>query len=282
MLSWLLEHQAKIQSFAWIGAMILVALWESFLPRRALVAGTGIRWLNNIGLKAAEGLLVWLLLPLALFSFAMLVEERGWGLLNAISAPLWLSCILTVLLLDLSAYAVHRIFHGVPLLWRCHKVHHCDIEVDCGTAIRHHPLESLLVIGADFLVVAVLGAPPFGVFVATMLAALAAVFNHGNVAMPSAVDRVLRRLLVTPDMHRVHHSTSFQESNSNFSNLFSCWDRFFATYRDQPELAPEAMQLGLEEARTAGELTFWKLLVMPFVPARQTARKDTPQPQSAS
>jgi sterol desaturase/sphingolipid hydroxylase (fatty acid hydroxylase superfamily) len=280
--SWLLEHQAKIQSYAWIGAMILVALWESFRPRRAFVAGTGVRWMNNIALKAAEGLLVWLLLPVALFSFAMLVQERGWGLLNAISAPLWLSCILTVVLLDLSAYAVHRIFHAVPLLWRCHKVHHCDLEVDCGTAIRHHPIESLLVIGADFVVVALLGAPPLGVFIATLLAALAAVFNHGNVAMPTAADRVLRRLLVTPDMHRVHHSISFQESNSNFSNLFSCWDRLFATYRDRPALAPEAMQLGLEEARAPAELTFWKLVVMPFVAVRETARKDAAQPQSAS
>jgi sterol desaturase/sphingolipid hydroxylase (fatty acid hydroxylase superfamily) len=281
MAAWLLAHQAQVQSYLWLGSFIAVALWESFQPRRELAAGTAARWFNNIALKAAGFLLVWLCLPVAALSVAILAQERGWGLFNYLTLPMWLSCVLAVLMLDLGTYAVHRLFH-TRLLWRYHKIHHCDLDVDCGTSIRHHPIESVLALGAELIVIASIGAPPLAVLIAITLAAIAAVFNHGNVTIPVPMDRLLRRLVVTPDMHRIHHSTMVHETNSNFSNLLPWWDHLFSTYRDEPQLGHESMELGLEEARTAKDVTLWRLLAMPFLSPKSTPAASTPgaQPQS--
>jgi sterol desaturase/sphingolipid hydroxylase (fatty acid hydroxylase superfamily) len=209
------------------------------------------------------------------------VQERGWGLFNYLTLPMWLSCILAVLMLDLGTYAVHRLFH-TRLLWRYHKVHHCDLDVDCGTAIRHHPIESVLVLGIELIIIASIGATPLAVLIAVTLAAVAAVFNHGNLAIPESIDRLVRRLLVTPDMHRIHHSAIVHESNSNFSNLFPWWDHLFSTYRYEPQLGHESMTLGLEEVRTTKDVTLWRLLAMPFLSAKSTAASSTPGPQPQS
>jgi sterol desaturase/sphingolipid hydroxylase (fatty acid hydroxylase superfamily) len=281
MASWLLAHQAQVQSYLWLGSVIAVALWESFQPRRELAAGTAARWFNNIALKGAGFLLVWLCLPVAALSVAVLAQERGWGLFNYLTLPMWLSCVLAVLMLDLGTYAVHRLFH-TRLLWRYHKIHHCDLDVDCGTSIRHHPIESVLVLGTELVIIAAIGAPPLAVLIALTLAAIAAVFNHGNVAMPATIDRLLRRFLVTPDMHRIHHSAMVHESNSNFSNLLPWWDHLFSTYRHEPQLGHESMALGLEEARTTKDVTLWRLLAMPFLSRKSTPASSTPGPQPQS
>ena len=281
MSAWLLAHEAQIQSYLWLTSFILVALAESFWPRRTLCAGTGVRWFNNVALTAIGLGVLRLCVPITALSFAVLVEERGWGFFNSVQLPVWLSCALTLIVLDLGNYAVHRLFHTAPL-WRYHKIHHCDLDFDCGTAIRHHPVETVLGLGAELLIIAAIGAPPVGVLIALTLAAVASVFNHGNVALPSLTDRFLRRLIVTPDMHRIHHSALVPEGNSNFANLFPWWDHLFSTYCDVPQLGHESMAIGIEEARTQADVTLWKLLAMPFYP-RGTPSGSTSasaQPQS--
>jgi sterol desaturase/sphingolipid hydroxylase (fatty acid hydroxylase superfamily) len=264
MTSWLFEHQAQLQWYLWLGSFALVAVWESFKPRRQLITATGARWFNNIALTSLGALLAQFCLPLAAFAFAVLAEERGWGLFNQLSLPFWLSCVLAVLIMDFATYGIHRLFHVIPALWRCHKIHHTDLDVDCGTAIRHHPIEFLIAAGADLAIIGAIGAPPLAVFIAVALGAVASVFNHGNVAIPATVDRLLRRIVVTPDMHRIHHSVVTVESNRNFANLFTWWDYLFSTYQGEPRRGHEGMDLGVGEARAAADVTFWQLLAMPF------------------
>jgi len=266
MTEWLIASQAQVQSWLWLGSFGLVAVWESFGPRRPHTSGTATaaRWFNNITLTALGALLVQVCLPFAAFAFATLAQQKGWGILNRVHLPLWLSCALAVLIMDLGAYCIHRLFHAVPALWRCHKVHHSELEVDCSTAIRHHPLEFLLVAAANLALIAVIGAPPLAILIATVLGAVAAVFNHGNVAIAPPLEHILRRIVVTPDLHRVHHSVVPVESNRNFANLFPWWDHLFSTYQSQPRVAHETMELGLSEARAAKDVTLWKILLLPF------------------
>src|ERR1700681_4381663 len=168
MASWLLAHQAQVQSYFWLGSFIAIALWESFQTRRDLGPATGARWFNNIALTGAGFLLTRLCLPVAAFSFAILSQERGWGLFNYLSLPTWLSCALAVLMLDLGTYAVHRLFH-TRLLWRYHKIHHCDLDVDCCTALRHHPVETIVTQAFDLALIVAVGVSALAVFVALTL-----------------------------------------------------------------------------------------------------------------
>ena len=198
----------------------------------------------------------------------MLAEQQGWGLLHRVTLPPWMLCALGVIAVDLANYAKHRLFHGVPLLWRFHRIHHSDLDMDCGTAVRHHPVELLAGIGFDLAIIWALGVPPLAVLLAAMLTGVTSVFNHGNVPLPDAADRLLRRLVVTPDMHRIHHSASLAEGNSNFAMLLPYWDQLFGTYRHQPRLGHEGMELGIAEAPTAGDVTLLRLLALPFRPIR--------------
>jgi sterol desaturase/sphingolipid hydroxylase (fatty acid hydroxylase superfamily) len=205
-------------------------------------------------------------MPLAAFALAALAEQRGFGLLNVVDAPSWLALLVGVIALDLANYAQHRLAHAVPLLWRFHRIHHCDLDVDCGTSLRHHPGEALVSQAVVLATVVAVGVSPLAVLVGLALAAVASVFNHGNIALPRRVDAALRLLVVTPDMHRIHHSTQPAESNSNFANLLPWWDWLFSTYRRDPHSDQRRMALGLEIARTPRDVTLWKLLLMPFRP----------------
>jgi sterol desaturase/sphingolipid hydroxylase (fatty acid hydroxylase superfamily) len=264
MTDWLLANQAQLQTYLMLGSFGGVAIWESFAARRPFAKPLGARWFNNLALAALGLLLIRFCVPLATFAFAMLAEQQGWGLLNRLTLPLWLSCALGVMVMDLALYAEHRLFHAVPLLWRFHRIHHSDLDVDCGTAIRHHPVETLAGLAFEIAIIWTLGIPPLAVLVAAALIAVASVFNHGNVALRPSADRLLRRLVVTPDMHRVHHSANVAESNSNFTMLLPWWDHLFSTYQRQPLLGHERMELGIAEARTAGDVTLLKLLALPF------------------
>ena len=201
---------------------------------------------------------------MATFAFAMLAEQQGWGLLNRLALPLWVSCALGVLTMDLASYALHRLFHAAPVLWRFHRIHHSDLDVDCGTAFRHHPVETVAAFAFDLAIIGAFGIPPLAVFLAAVMIGMAAVFNHGNVGLRPAADRLLRWFLVTPDMHRVHHSANVAESNRNFAMLLPWWDRLFATYQGDPALGHEGMELGIAEARTSDDVTLLKLFVLPF------------------
>jgi sterol desaturase/sphingolipid hydroxylase (fatty acid hydroxylase superfamily) len=275
MADWLLAHQAQLQTYLLLGSFGIVAVWESFAARRPFATPLGIRWFNNLTLLALGLLVSRLCVPVAAFAFAMLAEQRNWGLLNRLTLPLWLSCALGVMVIDLASYALHRLFHAAPLLWRFHRIHHSDLDVDCGTAIRHHPVEALAGLAFDLAIIWTLGIPPLAVFLAAVLIGMASVFNHGNVALRPAADRLLRRLVVTPDMHRVHHSANVAESNSNFAMLLPWWDHLFSTYQRQPLLGHEGMELGIAEARTAGDVTLLKLLMLPFRRVRAPALAES-------
>ena len=202
--------------------------------------------------------------PVGAVGFALLAQTRGWGLFNVIALPTWLELVLAVLLLDLAIYLQHRIFHYVPVLWRLHRMHHADLDVDVTTGARFHPIEILLSLGIKFVVIVSLGAPPVGVLIFEILLNATSMFNHSNVTLPLSLEPVLRALVVTPDMHRVHHSILRRETDSNFGFNFPWWDRLFGTYRPQPEAGHDAMTLGIEQFRESKEQRLDRMLTQPF------------------
>jgi sterol desaturase/sphingolipid hydroxylase (fatty acid hydroxylase superfamily) len=230
-----------------------------------------MRWFHQLVLTAIGSLVARLCLPVAAVSLAVLVQQEGWGLFNRLPLPPWSTLILGVIVIDLGGYAQHRLFHAVPLLWRFHQIHHSDLDVDCGTAIRHHPVETLIGQAFNLALIVVIGAPPLAVVLAITLGGVASVFNHANVAVPQLADRLLRWIVVTPDMHRIHHSADVAESNRNFANLFPWWDHLFSTYQREPLLGQVEMGLGLADTYTPGDLTLWELLMLPLRPLRLTA-----------
>jgi sterol desaturase/sphingolipid hydroxylase (fatty acid hydroxylase superfamily) len=261
---WLLAHQPGLQSGVLLAIIGCILAWETWLPRRAFAVPLGRRWFNQLALWMVGSLAVRLIIPLAAFSLAVWAQREGWGLLNVIALPPWLALLLGVLAIDLGIYGLHRLLHAVPFLWRFHQIHHGDLDVDCGTALRHHPVETLITQAFDLAVIAAIGVPPLAVLVGITLTGVASLFNHGNIAVPHAAERVLRWLFVTPDMHRIHHSIDIGESNRNFANILPCWDHLFSTYRREPMLGQTQMALGLAEARSERDFSLWKLLALPF------------------
>jgi sterol desaturase/sphingolipid hydroxylase (fatty acid hydroxylase superfamily) len=249
----------------YFGAILAVALVEAYAPARAVGPDVGRRWLRNFSLTLLDTAVVRLALPLAGVGWAVFAAERGWGLLAFVDLPLWARIALTVVVLDFSYYLQHYLLHAVPLLWRLHRTHHSDIEYDFTTGVRFHPFEALFTAVFGMMFIVLLGAPPEGVMLSQILAAAVSFVEHANVMIPPRVDRVVRLVLVTPNMHRVHHSVELDEGNSNFSNMFSFWDRLFGTYVDQPAAGHERMEFGLMEVRDRAQLTLPRLLAQPFV-----------------
>ena len=202
--------------------------------------------------------------PTGAVGFALFAKERGWGLFNMVALPPWLEFLVSLFLLDLAIYLQHRLFHYVPVLWRLHRMHHSDLDVDVTTGSRFHPVEILLSLCIKFLVVNPLGASPLAVLLFEIALNGTAMFNHSNVRVPPVIERVLRLLVVTPDMHRVHHSVVRLETDSNFGFNFPWWDRLFGTYRPQPEAGHQAMTLGIEQFRDPDELRLDRMLTQPF------------------
>ena len=200
---------------------------------------------------AVDTLLVRILFPTTAVGLALLAEARGFGLFNVVALPAWVAVVASVVILDLAIYLQHVLFHAVPALWRLHRMHHADLEFDVTTGLRFHPIEILLSMLIKFAVVAALGAPALAVLIFEVLLNATSMFNHGNVRIPAGLDRVLRWLVVTPDMHRVHHSILSRETNSNFGFNLPWWDRLFGTYRAQPAAGHEAMTIGIEQFRDA-------------------------------
>lgn len=194
----------------------------------------------------------------------MFAQAHGWGVFNVVALPTWVELVLVVLLLDLAIYLQHRVFHYVPVLWRLHRMHHADLDVDVTTGARFHPIEILLSLGIKFVVVVSLGASPVAVLIFEILLNATSMFNHSNVRLPGSLEPVLRALVVTPDMHRVHHSILRRETDSNFGFNFPWWDRLFGTYRPQPEAGHDAMTLGIEQFRDSKEQRLDRMLTQPF------------------
>ncbi len=242
----------------------VMAVWEMAAPRRGQMLGRVQRWPANLGIVALDTVLVRLLFPLSAVGLAVLAENRGWGLLNNWPLPGWLAVVISVVLLDLVIYLQHVMFHAVPALWRLHRMHHADLEFDVTTGSRFHPVEIILSMVIKLTVVAALGAPALAVLIFEVLLNATAMFNHSNVRLPLWIDRRLRWLVVTPDMHRVHHSVEVGETNSNFGFNLPWWDRLLGTYRDQPAAGHEAMVIGVPGIRDPLEQGLGRMLTQPF------------------
>jgi len=280
MLDMLVPGEVAIRLGFFLGVFLLVALWEALAPRRVRSVSRWLRWPNNLGIVAVDTLLLRLLFPLVAIELAAIAAENGWGLLNNVELPSWLAVVISVVVLDFVIYLQHVMFHAVPLLWRLHRMHHADLDIDVTTGARFHPVEILLSMGIKMAAVAALGPPVLGVLIFEVLLNATAMFNHGNIRLPAAVDRILRLIVVTPDMHRVHHSVIPREANSNFGFNLPWWDRLMGTYRAQPQMGHDGMTIGLEQFRDPRELWLDRLLAQPFkgpVGAYPLSRRGDPR-----
>ncbi len=248
-----------------VGVLIPLALWEIFLPRRVLTTSKPGRWMNNFGLVALNTIALRLIFPVMAVDVAIMAEKNGWGLLNNYTVPYWISVAAGVILLDLVIYLQHVMFHTVPAFWRLHMVHHADLDIDVSTGLRFHTIEILLSMVIKMAAVAVIGQPAISVIIFEVVLNATSMFNHGNVRMPIQLDKALRLIVVTPDMHRVHHSVLIRETNSNFGFNLPWWDRLFGTYRPQPAAGHTDMVIGISQFRNPGRLSMPMLLVLPFV-----------------
>jgi sterol desaturase/sphingolipid hydroxylase (fatty acid hydroxylase superfamily) len=257
-------NEATIRLGAFLGVFIAMALWEAAAPRRPRAYSRLTRWPSNLVIVALNTALVRILLPTTAVGLALLGARRGWGLLNNLPIPPWAAVVASVFLLDAAIYLQHVMFHAVPALWRLHRMHHADLDFDVTTGARFHPIEIILSMLIKFGVVAALGAAALGVLVFEVLLNATSMFNHGNVRIPVPLDRMLRLLVVTPDMHRVHHSIVVEETNSNFGFNLPWWDRLLGTYRAQPAAGHDRMTIGIAQFRAARELWLDRMLLQPF------------------
>ena len=260
----LFAYEPLIRLAVFGGVFVVMAVWELLAPRRPQAVARGWRWPNNLGVVAVDVLLVRVLLPITAVGLALIAEAHGIGLFNMIALPTWASIVVSVILLDLAIYLQHVLFHAVPALWRLHRMHHADLEFDVTTGLRFHPIEILLSTGIKLVVVAALGTPAAAVLIFEVLLNATSIFNHSNVRIPAAIDRILRWFVVTPDMHRVHHSILRRETNSNFGFNLPWWDRLLGTYRAQPAAGHDAITIGIEQFRDPRELALDRMLLQPF------------------
>ena len=268
------SSEPAIRVAFFLAVLMLVAVWEALAPRRQRQLSRWVRWPSNLAIVALNTALVRLLLPTTAVAFALVGEQRGWGLLNNVGLPHWLAVIAAVLALDLAIYLQHVLFHAVPALWRLHRMHHADLDIDVTTGARFHPIEIFASMILKLAAIAALGAPADAVLAFEILLSATAMFNHGNIDLPVAFDRVLRWLVVTPDMHRVHHSILVHETNSNFGFNVPWWDRLFGTYRAQPTAGHEAMTIGIEQFRAPREQRLDRMLTQPFRHDGEPAAKE--------
>jgi sterol desaturase/sphingolipid hydroxylase (fatty acid hydroxylase superfamily) len=260
----LLANEPLIRMAFFLGILLAMAIWEVAAPRRRREIPRLIRWSNNLGVVVIDTLVVRFTFPVVAVGLAVMAEAQGWGLFNVFDVPFWLAFFLSVLALDLAIYLQHVMFHAVPALWRLHRMHHADLEFDVSTGLRFHPVEILLSMGIKLAVVAALGPPALAVLVFEVLLNATSMFNHSNIRIPAAIDRVLRLVVVTPDMHRVHHSIIPHETNSNFGFNLPWWDRLLGTYRPQPREGHESMTIGIEQFRTTRDLWLDRMLIQPL------------------
>ncbi len=256
------------ENFYRIGAAIIVLLimagWEIIAPKRKLTTVKSRRWTTNLTIIGLDNLLVMFLVPVTVIQISLAAQASKWGLFNQLDLPPVLTLFLSVLALDLVIYLQHLMFHAVPLFWRLHMVHHADLDIDVTTGLRFHPVEIILSVFIKIATVAALGPPVLAVLIFEILLNATAMFNHANVALPTNIDRWLRLIVVTPDMHRVHHSVIIRETNSNFGFNFPWWDRLFGTYRPQPAKGHQKMTIGLGQYQNPADLSLGKVLLLPL------------------
>lgn len=261
----IIEHEPLIRISVFLGFLTLMGLWELLAPRKAPTISKAYRWVNNLSLIFFNGFVTKLIFPIVSTGMAIVASNRGWGLFNIYELPLVVSVVLFIVLMDLLIYFQHRLVHAVPLLWRLHKVHHADLDYDTSTGARFHTLEILFSMCIKLIAIALLGPAVIAVILFEVILNASAMFNHGNVKLPKMVENVLRLFIVTPDMHRVHHSVEDDELNSNFGFNISLWDRIFGTYKEDSEAGQSGMTIGLKEFREKREANMiFSMLLMPF------------------
>ncbi len=261
----LLSNEPIIRLGSFLSLFAILAIAEALAPRRVRSVSRWYRWANNLFIVVINTLVLRLLFPAAAVGLALYVESNGWGLLPLLGLSQPVTTILSVLLLDLVIYGQHVAFHKVPLLWRLHRMHHADLDFDVTTGLRFHPAEIILSMVIKFAAIAALGAPPVAVLLFEIILASTSLFNHSNLRLALSADAILRLIIVTPDMHRVHHSILREETDSNFGFNVPWWDRLFGTYRAQPNAGHEAMQIGLQVFRTERDLRVDRMLIQPFI-----------------
>ena len=261
----ILAAEPTIRIVAFLCILAGMALWEVGAPRRRQEIPRVLRWTNNLALVVIDTAILRLTFPILAVGLAAMAEERGWGIFNNIDAPIWVAVFVSMLLLDLAIYLQHVMFHAVPGLWRLHRMHHADLEFDATTGLRFHPVEILLSMGIKLAVVAALGPPAVAVLLFEVVLNATALFNHANIDLPRRVDRMLRWIVVTPDMHRVHHSIDPRETNSNFGFNLPWWDRLLGTYVAQPADGHKNMIIGIEQFRTRRDLWLDRMLIQPIL-----------------
>lgn len=267
MLESFLDNDVLLRLSIFLVVFAVFAIWEIFAPRRRKSLPKMMRWVNNVSISVINVLTTRLIIPVTLVFVAGSAESSNIGLLNSVELPAWLAIVIAVLLFDLALYTQHIIFHKVHFLWRLHRMHHADLDFDVTTGIRFHPVEILLSLTIKMLMVLAIGAPIIAVLIFEVLLSTTSLFNHANIRIPLAIDKLLRLFLVTPDMHRVHHSVVPNETNSNFGFNLPWWDYIFSTYRAQPKAGHDKMVIGLEYFRDTRELRLDRLLLQPFMKA---------------
>jgi sterol desaturase/sphingolipid hydroxylase (fatty acid hydroxylase superfamily) len=261
-----ISHEAAIRLGFFSGILGAMALWELAAPRRVLTVPKLLRWINNIGIVVMNSFLLRIIFPSAAVGVAIFAQKHGWGLFNHFRLPYWVAVVLSVVALDFVIYLQHVMFHAIPVFWRIHRMHHADLDFDVTTGIRFHPMEILLSMLIKSAGVVVLGPPVLGVIIFEVALNATSMFNHSNVRMLRGVDRIFRWFVVTPDMHRVHHSIEERETNSNFGFNLPWWDRLLGTYRNQPRMGHEGMTIGLEDFRDKKRCVMLPgMLAIPFI-----------------
>lgn len=258
------DSESSIRLIIFLGMFLLLAIAEVLFPRRKPAYAKPKRWLSNLSISALNTLVVRISFPIAGVAAALLAQDRQWGLMNQLPVAPWLNILVFLLLFDLAIYWQHRLFHVVPWLWRFHRVHHTDVDYDLTTGSRFHPCSILISAAIKIALVIVMGASAAAILIAEVVLNVTAMFNHSNLKLPQSVDHKLRKILVTPDMHRIHHSTDSIEHNANFGFNFPWWDRIFGSYLDQPKMSHEDMDIGITGFQDSESIDIFPLLIQPF------------------
>lgn len=266
--------EAFIRFSFFIGLLLLFSILESIYPRRGRVHPRKFRWPNNLGILFTGSVLSRVVPSLLPLSAAVMAAQQDFGLFHTTAIPVWAAFVLTILLLDLIIYWQHRILHTVPVLARIHRMHHTDRDIDATTALRFHPLEMLLSMVIKSAAVWMLGAPAPAVLVFEIILNGTAMFNHANLFIPRGIDVELRRMLVTPDMHRIHHSVRKTERNSNYGFALSWWDRLFRSYTAEPAEGYDGMGIGIRGYEDSSHQVLHWMLASPFLSQEKPFRED--------
>lgn len=260
-----IDNELSIRLGCFLAVFAVMVIWETVAPRRRLTSPKRLRWFHNLSLTVLNSLVMRVLFPAAAVGTAFVGELSSWGFFNTFRVPSAPAGLLSLFLLDLTIYTQHFVFHRVPFFWRLHRMHHTDLDIDITTGARFHTIEIIASMVVKISAVIIMGAPAWSVLLFEILLNATSMFNHSNIRIPISVDEFLRKIVVTPDMHRVHHSVIIEETNSNFGFNFPWWDRIFMTYRDQPSLGHEEMVIGLADFRDQKYLTLPWMLAVPFL-----------------